>query len=249
MDRGRHVGCLRAPLLGLLIALAGAPSAPAQSLRVSAASMDLQNEQALRHGFTYARTSDDVENLIALGALVRIQGNQDFAIKEGVLFPFARAEVREFLEELSSDYRDACGEQLVVTSLTRPRNRQPRHASKRSVHPAGMAIDLRRSWSRDCRSWLEMALLTLEAHGVLDAMLESNPPHYHVALFPDLWREKGVEALEEGGPTHYEVHRGDTLSKIAARHNTDVFSVQQLNGLRSSRIYVGQVLKLPSGSR
>ena len=55
-----------------------------------------------------------------------------------------------------------------------------------------------------------------------------------------------VEILETGEQTHYEVARGDTLWKIAKRHQTDVYSVKQINGLRSSRIYVGQVLMLPT---
>ena len=37
-----------------------------------------------------------------------------------VSFPFARPEVELFVQRLSGQYRRACGEQLVVTSLTRP---------------------------------------------------------------------------------------------------------------------------------
>ena len=109
-----------------------------------------------------------------------------------------------------------------------------------------MASDLRRSWNRQCRSWLELTLLTLEANNVLDAMLESSPPHFHIALFPSQYRHRGIEILETGEQTHDEVARGDTLWNIAKRHQTDVYSVKQINGLRSSRIYVGQVLMLPT---
>ncbi len=240
----RTLGVLAVLIPGLLLMLPGASQA--QSLRVSAASMDLQNQQATLHGFTFARTSDEVRGLIESGAIVPVTGNQHFAIKEGVTFPYARAEVQAFLDLLGKHYYEACGEQLVVTSLTRARNRQPRNASKRSVHPTGMAIDLRRSWDRNCRSWIEMTLLTLEVNGILDAMLESKPPHYHVALFPAAWRHRGAEILNRGEPTHYEVSRGDTLWKIAKRHNTDVYSVKKINGLRSDSIYIGQVLRLPS---
>ena len=55
--------------------------------------------------------------------------------------------------------------------------------------------------------------------------------------------------LESGERTHYQVNRGDTLWKIARRHNTDVLAVKEINGLRSSRIYEGQVLRLPSAGR
>ena len=72
----------------------------------------------------------------------------------------------------------------MVTSLTRPLSRQPRNASSRSVHPTGMALDVRRSNSRSCRSWLESVLLSLEGSGVLEATRESYPPHYHIAVYP-----------------------------------------------------------------
>ena len=222
------------------------PGLDAQSLLVSSNSMDLQNRQASRHGYSFARNTEDVLDMIDSGALVPVVGNEFFEIKEGVTFPYARPEVREFIEHLGRQYYDHCGEKLVVTSLTRARNRQPRNASKRSVHPTGMALDLRRSWDRSCRTWIEMSLLTLEVNGVLDAMLESRPPHYHVAVFPREWRHRGTEILDQGEPTHYQVSRGDTLWKIARRHNTDVYSVKKINGLRSDSIFIGQILQLPA---
>jgi len=231
-------------LIATVLALIPQP-VTSQSLRVSAASMDLQNEQASQHGFTFVRNPEQLDELVKAGTLVGVSGNQDFMLKE-VSYPYARPEVLDFIERLGEGYREACGEQLVVTSLTRPRNRQPRNASRRSVHPTGMAMDLRRSWDRNCRSWLELTLLTLEANGILDAMLESSPPHFHIALFPSQYRRRGIEILEKGEQTHYEVSRGDTLWKIAKRYRTDVFSVKKINGLRSSQIYVGQVLKLPT---
>jgi hypothetical protein len=48
-----------------------------------------------------------------------------------------------------------------------------------------MAFDLRRPAGRVCQTWLESTLLSLEATRVLDVTLERNPPHYHVAIFPD----------------------------------------------------------------
>jgi hypothetical protein len=71
-----------------------------------------------------------------------------------------------------------------VTSLTRPLNRQPRNASDLSVHPAGMALDLRTSRRSSCRRWIESTLLSLEKKGVLEATRERRPAHYHVAIFP-----------------------------------------------------------------
>lgn len=245
MNIRRRAARIAVPALFVAVLSLLSTTANSQSLRVSAASMDLQNLQASQHGFTFVRNSDQLYELVNAGTLVGIQGNENFMLKE-VSFAYARPEVSDFIQRLSEGYRKACGEQLVVTSLTRPKNRQPRNASRRSVHPTGMAMDLRRSWDRNCRSWLELTLLTLEANKVLDAMLESSPPHFHIALFPSQYRHRGIEILEKGEQTHYEVARGDTLWKIAKRYQTDVFSVKQINGLRSSRIYVGQVLRLPT---
>ena len=105
-----------------------------------------------------------------------------------VSYPYTRPEVKTFVENVSAEYRKACGEQLVVTSLTRPRTAQPGNAHKLSVHPAGMAVDFRISRNAKCRTWFEKALLALETRAVLDATRERNPPHYHVAVFPDAYR-------------------------------------------------------------
>jgi nucleoid-associated protein YgaU len=241
---------------GIALALAatlGAGAASAQSLRGSQRSLDLQNLQARRHGFELLDTRQDIERLVASGALVQVEPNAHFYLKE-VSFPYARPEVKLFLERLAAEYEPACGEQLVVTSLTRARRLQPRNASWRSVHPTGMAFDLRRSWSRRCRGWLEGVLLSLETDGVLEATLERTPPHYHIALFPEPYREFLAGLDEPSGDseflvTRYEVNRGDTLSKIARTHSTTVEQVKASNGLRSDRIYPGQVLVLPSRGR
>lgn len=43
----------------------------------------------------------------------------------------------------------------------------------------------------------------------------------------------------------YKVRSGDTLSEIARKHRTTVSAIKKLNRLRSDRIDVGQVLKIP----
>jgi Family of unknown function (DUF5715)/LysM domain len=238
-----------ATLLAGCLALLPSGAAMAQTLRGSQASLDRQNLQAHRHGFLYADTAQDVYRMVERGSLVLVEANSDFSLKE-VSFPYARPEVKHFVERLALRYKEACDEELVVTSLTRPRRMQPPNASWRSVHPTGMALDLRRSWSRRCRSWLEGVLVSLEGEGILEAAIERIPPHYHVALFPEPYRDLLAE-LEPGGDefrvTRYQVHRGDTLASIAARHRTTVEQVKQSNGLRSDMIYPGQLLVLPIG--
>lgn len=221
----------------------------AQSLRGSKPSMDRQNRQARAHNFSFLETPSQLADFVERGLLVRLTGNSDYELKE-VSYPYARPEVKLFVERLASQYMVRCREPLVVTSLTRPRRRQPANASSTSVHPTGMALDLRRSWSRRCRAWLEGAFLTLEEKGVLEATLERSPYHYHLAIFPGPYKayveEIGGRPEGEFVVTAYRVSRGDTLWKIASRHNTTVEHVKRQNGLRTDRIFIGQVLQIPS---
>ena len=224
--------------------LLAVPVAEAASLSGSRSSVGRQNYQARRHEYTFIRTPSQVKKFVAKGWLVPVRGNADYAL-HAVSFPYARPEVKLFIERLSKQYRASCGEQLVVTSLTRPTTRQPRNASPLSVHPTGMAVDLRRSWSYSCRRWLESTLLYLEGRGVLEAARERRPPHYHIALFPKQYSAYVANLGKEPRDKYYVV-RGDTLYSIARRHATTVGMVKQANGLRGDRIYPGMVLKLPA---
>ena len=143
---------LRLVCLAVSVGLVGG-HASAQSLRGSRGALDLQTAQAVSHDFTYLGGAGQLRRFVAAGYLVPVDSNRDYWLKD-VSFPVARPEVRLFIGRLASQYRRACGERLVVTSLTRPLSHQPRNASDRSVHPPGMALDLRRPAGR-CRRWLE----------------------------------------------------------------------------------------------
>jgi LysM repeat protein len=146
--------------------------------------MRKQNRVAQQHDYSFLQTSAGVRKFVAAGLLVKLPGNRDYMLAS-VSHPYARPAVKLFVERLAAQYRASCGEKLIVTSLTRPAREQPRNASDLSVHPAGMAVDLRISKKRSCRQWLEKTLLALEKQGLLDAGRERRPPHYHVALFPE----------------------------------------------------------------
>jgi hypothetical protein len=161
----------------------------------SGGSMARQNAAARTEGYVFMRTPADVQARVARGDLEYALGNDDYQLAN-VSFPVARPEVVVFLERLAADYRAACGDRLVVTSLTRPMTRQPRNSSPLSVHPAGMAIDLRIPARADCRRWLETRLLELQTADVLEVIRERRPPHYHVGLFTAAYREM-VEAEVE----------------------------------------------------
>jgi membrane-bound lytic murein transglycosylase D len=51
----------------------------------------------------------------------------------------------------------------------------------------------------------------------------------------------------ESEVTEYRVRKGDSLWKIARRFSTTTGAIKAVNGLRSSRLQVGQVLKVPRG--
>jgi Family of unknown function (DUF5715) len=172
-------------LMALITAIAGGPAA-AQSLYGSHESLVRQNLVAQQHDYAYLRTPQEVAQAVESGVLVAVHGNADYQLADGeVSFRYARPQVKTFLEQLAGAYHAACGEPLVVTSLVRPISRQPWNASPISVHPTGMAIDMRRSDRRGCRQWLESTLLALEGEGMIEATRERWPPHYHVAVFPD----------------------------------------------------------------
>jgi hypothetical protein len=175
--------------LAVAVALTGAGAGVAEannaSLRGSRAQMELQNQVAKQHGLAFYRTSAQIHAAVASGELVELPGNEDYDVAPFVGHPFAQPAARLFVERLAAQYREACGQKLVVTSAVRPSNGQPRNAHALSVHPAGMAIDLRVSDRAECRSWLEGTLMSMEAQGLLNGIRENRPPHYHVAIYPE----------------------------------------------------------------
>ena len=69
----------------------------------------------------------------------------------------------------------------------------------------------------------------------------------------EMLRSGGVESIametSEGSSEEYAtytVRANDNLSNIANRHNTTVQELMNINGLNSSRIYVGQTLQVPN---
>ena len=264
------------PRLSLIVGsllLLSATGAHAQTLKGSRVAMQRQNEVVRAEELTFLRDAAQIRKFASLGLLVPVKGNADYEL-DGVSFPYARPALRTLVVRLSQQYHQACGERLVVTSLTRPLSEQPNNASDLSVHPAGVAADIRVSRKASCQRWLGKTLLSLEKDGVLDATRERRPPHFHVALFPDAYiryvnrtakseavrlaSSKAPAAPETAGQAagdqgaeaalaleRYEVNRGDSLWTIARRYNTTVAQLKELNNLRSSRIAAGQVIAVP----
>jgi LysM repeat protein len=258
---------------GISLLLSGASELSAQALKGSRTTMRKQNSVAQTQDYSFLRTTSDVRRFVEKGLLVPVKSTSALKLAD-VSFPYTRPAVKTFVERLAPQYKSACGDKLVVTSLTRPLSRQPSNASDLSVHPAGMAVDLRTPRRGSCRRWLEGTLLSLEGKGVLDATRERRPSHYHVAIFPDRYlsyvsRLTGDTRLAErtndnpgikiakasqpnyasvvpvAGGSDYKVRPGDSLWTIARKFGVTVPELKRANNLRSSTIHPGQKLVIP----
>lgn len=191
---------LSAALLAALVALPGR-AAMASDLKGSPASMVHQHEVAVEEDYAFLRTAADVQRFVDAGKLVPVKSTADYALS-GVSYPYTRPEVLSFIQHFAAAYRVATGERLVITSLTRPLDKQPTNAHALSVHPAGMAVDLRVPSSAEDRQFLEHALLSMETAGLIDVTRELHPSHFHIAVFaptfePYAARLDSVTALEQ----------------------------------------------------
>ena len=160
----------------------------AQSLRGSQESVDHLYLVARATGLQFHATVRSARRAVAAGDFVPLSGNRDYAPKSSMSLPYATAEVRAYIEQLAAEYRAACGERLVVTSALRPTSRRPRNGSVKSVHPTGIAVDVRKPKRRMCRDWLRQLLLQHEREGAIEATEEFRPPHFHIVVLHALER-------------------------------------------------------------
>ena len=174
-------------IAGAALAADAAPAWASTSLNGSHASMVHQHAVALQLDYSFVKTPSQVAALVSDSALEPVTSSRDLVLS-GVSYPYARPEVVRFVDWLAAAYRDATRSPLVVTSLTRPISLQPGNASPLSVHPAGMAVDLRIPANAEHLAWLEHMLLSLEDSGVVDVTREHHPPHLHVAVFPEAFQ-------------------------------------------------------------
>jgi nucleoid-associated protein YgaU len=222
--------------------------AEAQSLRGSLASVRRMYVQAKREKLYFYETPTGVRNAARKGRLAALPRNGDVTVGP-VRYPYVQPQTRTFLLRLGAQYRAACGERLVVTSAARPATRQPANATRNSVHPTGMAVDLRKP-KGGCLRWLRSTLLELEGAGLIEATEEYGPPHFHVAVFPTPYERYVAErrrATQLVASKTYRVRRGDTLWDIASEHGTTVDQLTDANDLDDDAIMPGQKLVIPDG--
>ena len=264
---------VRAALAGAAIVscLSVSATVHAQSLRGSRSTVERVYERASGNGLVFYKTSGGVRSAAEKGRFVRLDGNADYRLNN-VSHPYATATTRTFVERLGAQYRATCGEQMVVTSAIRPQTSQPRNSSDWSVHPTGIAVDLRKPTGR-CLTWLRKTLLALEDRGVIDGTEEKRPPHFHVVVFPAAYdayieslggKSASATADKAVGPKasvaaprialatvarmpgtatrKYRVRKGDSLWSIARRYDTTVDTIRKLNPAAAKKILPGQTL-------
>jgi hypothetical protein len=199
-----------AQILGMLALGAStvASSAHAQTLRGSKGSVEKMYWFAVNHRMSFRHTPEAISADAARGRLVQLGGSLDYALAGGVGWPFVTPETKRFVELFAEQYSAVCEGPLMLTSASRPLNRQPRNANKHSVHPAGIAIDLRRPPRGPCLDWTRQALVELERRGIVEATEERRPVHFHVAVLTTPGRPTQLPMLR--------VARQDPVAKRAA---------------------------------
>ena len=195
-------GARRSATFALAAAAIGA-AAPvpidAQSLRGSKASVERMYWFAQGYRMPFRATPEAIAADASAGKLVPLGGSLDYEITTAVGWPYVTAETRQFVERFAEQYSAVCEMPLVVTSASRPLNRQPRNANPHSVHPAGIAVDFRRPPRGPCLDWTRKALLELERRGTIEAIEERHPVHFHVAVLSPRGRSPVVPPLRVAG--------------------------------------------------
>ncbi|MAD60502.1 MAG: hypothetical protein CMH49_03170 [Myxococcales bacterium] len=247
------------------------------SLRGSSRSVDRQVIAARRSGLKRYKSRQQVLRAIRKGHLKRVRPKHYLQLSN-VSYPYAHPKLHSLLNRLGRLYYKHCRSPLVITSLTRPINEQPRNGSKRSVHPAGIAADLRVP-PYACRKWLRNTLLSWETQGFIEATREKRPPHFHIVIIPhrlNTTRLAQLKATQQQGRKKrskssrytknkhanryakrrgqktsrmtktYRVRRGDSIWRLSRRWHVSEKAIKRINGLKSSHIELGQVLKIPN---
>jgi LysM repeat protein len=223
-----------------------------ESLRGSKASVEKMYDFAQRYRYPFYLTPTNVDAAVAQGRLVALTGDSTYELTRGVGFSYATREAKQFVTQFAPQYLYACGSPLTVTSAARPLSRQPHNANPHSVHPTGIAVDIRRPPPGPCLTWVRKALADLESRGLIEATEEHHPIHLHLAVLaapgakvvlPNLVQgmvaaarvptaplasatvvsvANGEVSLPTKGVRTYVVRQGDTLYDIANKTGVSV---------------------------
>jgi LysM repeat protein len=209
-----------------------------ESLRGSKASVEKMYDFAQRYRYPFYLTPTTLDDAIAKQKLVPLTGDENYELTRGVGFSYATVEARDFITQFAPQYLAACGVPLTVTSAARPMSRQPRNANPHSVHPTGIAVDIRRPYPGPCLTWVRNALAQLEERGFVEATEEHHPVHLHIAVL----RAPGARFTLPDLTNGVRVARQPTTPVITpvttATANGDVSLAAATNDWARTRVYV-----------
>lgn len=163
---------------------AGVPDESATSgasLRGSHAAVDRAYDAAVNVGAPFVHSESELARRANEGEYVPLARSTATYQLKGVSSAYVRPATRDWVTRFAADYARECGEPLTVTSALRPTTIRLRNSVQKSVHPTGMAVDLRASRT-GCRTWMRETLLDQERDGTIDATEEHHPPHFHVVV-------------------------------------------------------------------
>jgi hypothetical protein len=231
MNTSRSLTLATLGALSAFAALAFVRPAKAQSLRGSMSSVELMYESAVSNGLEFYETASEVREAADEGRFVRVPSSGDLTVK-GASFPYVLPATREWVTSFAEEYHDVCKQRLVVTSGVRPAAKQPRNASPKSVHPTGMAIDLRRPQGK-CLTWLRKQLVAQERAGTVEATEERRPAHFHVAVLPNetqtplLMMQRRVDEPIQSRPNARPARRAAAASRRSTARRSVVRSTKR----------------------
>jgi LysM repeat protein len=181
---GTHTLARIAVALAVIASSAGAQGRgkEPEDLHGSKASVERMYDFAVRYRYPFYLTPTNLDTAIAHGKLVALTGDSTYELTRGVGFSYATREAKQFVTMFAPQYLAACGAPLTVTSAARPMSRQPHNANPHSVHPTGIAVDIRRPPPGPCLTWVRGALADLETKGIVEATEEHHPVHLHIAV-------------------------------------------------------------------
>ncbi len=137
-------------------------------------------------------TSDNFDELVRSGGLVKLEG-PNIRLMSTRVIQYVIPSTRDFVLQLAYEFgQQGCGELVVNDALRVAGNRMPSAASSFSVHPRGMAVDIRvNGIGERCETWMNTYLLQNEAEGKVDATREHwkvvrgqrvPNPHFHLVV-------------------------------------------------------------------
>lgn len=139
-----------------------------------------QYEYASSHQLIYMTSDEEYQARIGSGYFELLQGPYLIVLAKR---PYVLPSTAKFVNQLAADYFVfGCGK-LVVTSAGRLSTERPSNGSIYSVHPFGLAVDLRtRFIPTECADWLRSYVSAKEASQEVDGTQEHHPEHLHVVV-------------------------------------------------------------------